>query len=166
MASNRVEQILASLRERGGRASLPRRVIIEALLDARHHLTVEELATQVQSEHPEIHLTTVYRTVEALEALGVVYHVHLGHGPAQWHLADDAHQHLVCQSCGAVMEAPDQVFEQLRTKLGGEFGFVPDPRHFALVGWCAECRAATTAPESGSVSGSGPGSGPGSVDGR
>jgi len=142
VASERVEQILASLRQHGGRASTPRRVIIEALLDAPHHLTVEELATHVQGEHPEIHLTTVYRTVEALEALGIVYHVHLGHGPAQWHLADDAHQHLVCQSCGAVVEAPDEVFEQLRDQLSGQFGFLPDARHFALVGWCALCRGA------------------------
>ena len=141
VASERVEQILVSLRQHGGRASTPRRVIIEALLDAHHHLTVEELAADVQTEHPEIHLTTVYRTVEALEALGVVYHVHLGHGPAQWHLADDAHQHLVCQSCGAVMEAPDEVFEQLQQRLSGDFGFLPDARHFALVGWCAGCRS-------------------------
>jgi Fur family transcriptional regulator, ferric uptake regulator len=146
VASERVEQILASLRHHGGRASTPRRVIIEAMLGAEHHLTVEELAADVQTDHPEIHLTTVYRTVEALEALGIVYHVHLGHGPAQWHLADDAHQHLVCQSCGAVLEAPDEVFEQLRDQLSGRFGFVPDARHFALVGWCAGCRAQITAP--------------------
>jgi Fe2+ or Zn2+ uptake regulation protein len=144
VAPERVEQILASLRRDGGRASTPRRVIIEALLDAEHHLTVEELAAEVQADHPEIHLTTVYRTVEALEALGVVYHVHLGHGPAQWHLADDAHQHLVCQSCGAVMEAPDELFEQLQDRLSEAFGFLPDARHFALVGWCAGCRAHLT----------------------
>ena len=141
VASDRVEQILASLRKNGGRASTPRRVIIETLLDARHHLTVEELTTDVQAGHPEIHLTTVYRTVEALEALGIVYHVHLGHGPAQWHLADDAHQHLVCQSCGRVVEAPDGAFAELRDRLEGDFGFLPDARHFAVVGWCAECRS-------------------------
>jgi Fur family ferric uptake transcriptional regulator len=146
VAPERVEQILTSLRRQGGRASTPRRVIIEALLDAQHHLTVEELAAEVQLDHPEIHLTTVYRTVEALEALGVVYHVHLGHGPAQWHLADDAHQHLVCQSCGAVLEAPDEVFEQLRDRLSESFGFEPDARHFALVGWCADCRAHLAGP--------------------
>lgn len=141
MASDRVEQILATLRGGGGRASTPRRVIIEALLDAEHHLTVEELANAVQERHPEIHLTTVYRTVEALESLGVVYHVHLGHGPAQWHLSDDTHQHLVCQGCGTVLEAPDEVFAQLQERVQGEFGFVPDARHFALVGWCAACHA-------------------------
>jgi Fe2+ or Zn2+ uptake regulation protein len=145
VVSNRVEQILASLRQHGGRASMPRRVIIEALLDSHHHLTVEELATRVQADHPEIHLTTVYRTVEALEGLGVVYHVHLGHGPAQWHLADDAHQHLVCQSCGSVMEAPDQLMAQLEERLDGEFGFLPDGRHFALVGWCSACRSSAPA---------------------
>lgn len=148
VAPERVEEILASLRREGGRASTPRRVIIEALLDAEHHLTVEELAAEVQADHPEIHLTTVYRTVEALEALGVVYHVHLGHGPAQWHLADDAHQHLVCQSCGAVLEAPDELFEQLRDRLSESFGFLPDARHFALVGWCSGCQAQLTGPGS------------------
>ncbi|MGH9076607.1 MAG: Fur family transcriptional regulator [Acidimicrobiales bacterium] len=138
MADRRAEQILESIRQRGGRASAPRRVIIEALLAAGRHVTVEDLAAGIQLRHPEIHLTTVYRTIEALEELGVVYHVHMGHGPAQWHLADQSHLHLVCQSCGAVVEAPPGTFAGMSEGMGA-LGFTPDPRHFALVGWCSGC---------------------------
>ncbi|HWG74983.1 MAG TPA: transcriptional repressor [Acidimicrobiales bacterium] len=142
MNEGRADVILASIREHGGRASTARRLIIEALLASGRHITVEDLAGAVQAEHPDIHLTTVYRTVEALQALGVVYHVHMGHGPAQWHLADQSHLHLVCQACGSVVEAPPTVLTGMATGLA-ELGFVPDPRHFALVGWCATCRDRT-----------------------
>lgn len=140
MPSERAERFLESLRTHGGRVSAPRRIIIEALLDAGHHVTAEDLATTVQEENPEIHLTTVYRTLDALEGLGLIYHVHLGHGPAQWHLADNSHLHLLCQGCGAVSEAPDDFIAKLAAGLGTTFQFTPDPRHFSLVGWCAQCR--------------------------
>lgn len=139
MSDDRAEAILTSIRERGGRASTARRAIIEALLEAGRHVTADDLAASVHAAYPDIHLTTVYRTVEALEELGIVYHVHMGHGPAQWHLADERHLHLVCQSCGAVSEAPPGLLEGVRRQLG-DLGFVPDGRHFALVGWCAACR--------------------------
>lgn len=137
--SERAELILASIRQHGGRASTARRAIIEVLLAFGRHVTVEDLASAVQVEYPDIHLTTVYRTVEALEELGVVYHVHLGHGPAQWHLADQSHLHLVCQACGSVAEAPLGVLAEMAGVIE-EMGFTPDARHFALVGWCAGCK--------------------------
>lgn len=138
--SERAQRFLESLRTHGGRVSAPRRIIVEALLASEHHVTAEDLAATVQAENPEIHLTTVYRTLDALEGLGLVYHVHLGHGPAQWHLADDSHLHLLCQGCGKVSEAPDDFISRLVTGFEGTFDFTPDPRHFSLVGWCTNCR--------------------------
>jgi Fur family transcriptional regulator, ferric uptake regulator len=136
-----MDRVLDAIRARGGRVSAARRAIVATLLDQdhHHHLTVDDLATAVHARHPDIHVTTVYRTVEALQDLGILYHVHMGHGPAQWHLRDDDHQHLVCQACGRVIEAPPGLYDGIAGQLTAT-GFVPDPRHFALVGWCAACR--------------------------
>lgn len=135
----RRDAILARVRERPGRLTTARRAIVDALVGAPGHVTAEELAATVQKIHPDVHLTTVYRFLDALEELGVVDHVHLGHGRAVYHLADETHHHLVCETCGMVVEVPEQLFDELgRTLLAG-YGFTVRARHFAVVGQCRRC---------------------------
>jgi Fur family ferric uptake transcriptional regulator len=133
------EPILALLRARGGRVTTSRRAILETFLGVGGHVTVEALTARVQAAQPDVHESTVYRFLDELERLGVVDHVHLGHGPAVYHLASDAHHHLVCDGCGAVEEVPDEVFADLRERLQAEFGFALQPRHFAVTGLCPAC---------------------------
>ncbi len=136
----RVTEVMDLLRARGGRASGARRVILEALVSGPAHRTAEELAEQIHADHPSVHQATVYRNLERFEELGVVYHSHLGHGPAQWHLDQNPHVHLTCESCGAVTQAEQAAFGAVRTDLRDRYGFEVDMRHFALTGTCAPCR--------------------------
>jgi Fe2+ or Zn2+ uptake regulation protein len=120
-----------------------RRAVLGALLAHEGHATAEDLAEAVQADHPEVHLSTVYRTLDAFEQLGLVAHVHLGHGRATYHLADDLHHHAVCDRCGAVLQLPLEMFEDVAARLRAEHGFVAEPHHFAVVGRCRECAATT-----------------------
>jgi Fur family ferric uptake transcriptional regulator len=90
-----VDDVLALERSPGGRATTSRRLLLQTLFDTRTHRSVEELAQVVQREAPEVALSTIYRNLEELERLGVIVHAHLGHGPTTYHLAIDAHGHLV-----------------------------------------------------------------------
>src|SRR5580658_4626749 len=99
-----VDDLVDRLRAHGLRATTPRRIIVETLLDQSDHVTADDLTVLVQRRAPHVNKATVYRTLEALEALGEVYRMPLDQGPAQWHLADHAHQHLVCSECGDVQE--------------------------------------------------------------
>lgn len=139
LARETAEPILALLRARGGRVTTSRRAILETFLGVGGHVTAEALTARVQAGQPDVHESTVYRFLDDLERLGVVDHVHLGHGPAVYHLAADAHHHLVCDECGAVEEVPDEVFAELRGRLRAEFGFALQPRHFAVTGHCRSC---------------------------
>jgi Fe2+ or Zn2+ uptake regulation protein len=139
VTDTRLERILGLLRAEGGRVTSARRALVEALLAADAHVTAEDLAVRVQAVHPEVHRSTVYRTLDALEGLGVVVHSHLGHGGGVYHLADERHQHLVCEQCGAVVEVPDDVFAPLARTVRRRYRFTIEPGHFALVGRCAEC---------------------------
>ena len=136
----RLEEILRLLRERGGRLTIARRAIISALLDAAGHVTADDLTAAVQRAHPDVHLTTIYRCLDTLEELGVVDHVHLGHGRAVYHLTTDTHQHLVCEQCQAVVEVPDELFADLGRRLEAKYGFAIRPNHFAVLGRCARCQ--------------------------
>lgn len=133
------EPILALLRARGGRVTTSRRAILETFLGIGGHVTAEVLTARVQDSQPDVHESTVYRFLDELERLGVVDHVHLGHGPAVYHLASDAHHHLVCDRCGAVEEVPEALFADLRARLSDDYGFSLEPRHFAVTGRCKAC---------------------------
>ncbi|MGH9042626.1 MAG: Fur family transcriptional regulator [Acidimicrobiia bacterium] len=137
----RVEEILARFSADGGRRTASRQAIVETVVGAKGHLTAEQIADQVQARFPSVNLSTVYRTLETLEELGVVDHVHLGHGRAVYHLADQTHQHLFCETCERVEELPITKLRPLFAMLEREFGFELDRRHFAIVGRCRSCRA-------------------------
>ena len=133
------EPILGLLRAQGGRVTTSRRAILETFLGMGGHVTAEALTTGVQAVQPDVHESTVYRFLDDLERLGVVDHVHLGHGPAVYHLSSDPHHHLVCEGCGTVVEVPEATFTELRTRLQVDFGFALQPRHFAVTGRCRTC---------------------------
>lgn len=137
-----VDGILAKLRASGGRITATRRTTIEVLVTSgdHRHLIAEDIASEVRARLPDVAESTIYRTLSALEDLGVITHVHMGHGPSTFHLVDDAHQHLVCQRCGTVVEADANHFRALRATLRDRTGFDADFRHFAITGTCAACR--------------------------
>jgi Fe2+ or Zn2+ uptake regulation protein len=97
----------------------------------------------VRAHDPDVHLSTVYRTLDALEHLGVVTHVHLGHGRAIYHLTDELHHHAACERCGAVLELPDTILDDVQATLERSYGFELDAHHFAFVGRCRTCATHT-----------------------
>ncbi|HEY9557070.1 MAG TPA: Fur family transcriptional regulator [Acidimicrobiales bacterium] len=136
-----LERILSALRDDGGRVTTGRRAVVRALLTADdHHVTAEDIAATVQRDHPDVHLSTVYRTLEALESRGIVGRVNLGTGSAVHHLMDHAHHHLVCDVCGSVTEVDDDAFTELRAEMERRYGFAMSPQHLAVAGRCADCR--------------------------
>lgn len=135
-----LDDLLERVRGGGGRVTRARRAVLEAFLEGGdHHLTAEEVAARVRARHPEVHLSTVYRSLDVFEAAGVVVHVHLGHGPSVYHLTADLHHHAVCDRCGAVVELPLAVLDDLAARLRAEHGFEVTGHHFAIVGRCRAC---------------------------
>jgi Fur family ferric uptake transcriptional regulator len=136
-----LDDILDRLRANGGRITSARRALVTALLAYDGHPTAEGLAAAVQARQPDVHQTTIYRILDDLERLGVVEHTHLGHGPAVYHLSESAHPHVVCESCGVVIEVDRRAFDALARQLRSKHDFVLHPGHFAVTGRCRECAA-------------------------
>jgi Fur family transcriptional regulator, ferric uptake regulator len=142
----RVTDWHALLRERGYRLTPQRQLVLEAVT-ALGHATPDEVHAEVQRTSTAVNLSTVYRTLELLEQLGLVTHTHLGHGAPIYHAAaEQQHLHLVCRVCGRVTEAQPAIADPLVEKLRSEQGFEIDVAHFAIFGRCADCLE-KTAPE-------------------
>src|SRR5579875_3289182 len=122
--SGGVPDLADRLRSRGLRMTPQREQVLEAVRSLQH-ATPEQVAEAV----PDVDLTTVYRTLDLLEELGLVRHTHLGHGAPSYRPAEDDHIHVVCHHCGSVIDAPPDLVDALAARLDDERGFVLDRAH-------------------------------------
>jgi Fe2+ or Zn2+ uptake regulation protein len=135
-----VDDLLERVRDAGGRVTTARRVVLEVLIDAGDdHLSADEVAARVHGSTPQVHLSTVYRTLESLEEMGILRQARLAGGPVSYHLAADEHHHAVCSQCGAVISLPASALAPVVRRLEREHGFVAEPRHLTIPGRCADC---------------------------
>ena len=137
-----LDAALAAVREQGMRVSSARRLVLAALSRAGRPLTAEEISLGVAGL-PDADVTSVYRNLEALERIGVVRHMHLGHGPGKYALAGDrGHEYLVCEACGETRTVDAAELDAVRDEVRERFGFEARFSHFPLCGLCAACAAA------------------------
>ena len=128
-----------ALRSRGLRMTPQRRLVLDAVV-ALGHGTPEQVAERVQEAVPSLSLSTVYRTLDLLEEMGVVSHTHLGHKAPTYHATGHAdHIHLVCRRCGGVEEADVDGAAALADEVRRRYGFRTDVTHLSLDGVCAAC---------------------------
>ena len=86
----------------------------------------------------------MYRNVETLERVGLVRHVHFGHGPGLYELARSASEYLVCESCYAALAVEPAELDDVRALLRARFGYEARFGHFPIVGRCAQCAGSTS----------------------
>lgn len=140
MSDPSVEDILAALRQSGGRITSTRRATVETLLaNTDRHISAEEIVAEVRRRHSDVAESTIYRTLSTLEELGVITHMHLDHGPATFHLAGQEHRHLVCRKCHGIIDTPAEMYTDLAGDIERRYGFRVDSGHFALSGLCRAC---------------------------
>jgi Fur family transcriptional regulator, ferric uptake regulator len=129
------------LRDHGFRITPQRQLVLEAV-DHLRHATPEEILIEVQRTASGVNLSTVYRTLEVLEDVGLVTHAHIGHGAPTYHSVDeDVHIHLVCDRCREVQSIPANIAAGFVRKLHSEFSFETDIAHVSIHGKCGNCRS-------------------------
>jgi len=140
IAARDVDEAIAAVRERGLRVSSARRLLLEALFAADGPQTAEELAAGAGGGLTSTDPASVYRNLERLEAIGLVRHVHLGHGPGLYALAGSlADGYVVCDACDKRMPASSDQLERVREAVREEFGYESAFSHFPIVGLCPAC---------------------------
>lgn len=129
------------LRSRGYRLTPQRELVLEAV-GTLGHATPEDAFAWVRERSAGVNISTVYRTLELLEQLGLVKHTHLSHGAPTYHAAAaPEHVHLVCRQCEKVIEIRPAVVAPFVETLQHEVGFVADVGHLTVSGRCAGCSA-------------------------
>jgi Fur family ferric uptake transcriptional regulator len=130
-----------TLQEKGHRLTPQRMLVIEALHNADKHISAEEIYEQLHSRYPYANISTVYRTLELLKKLDLVTETDFGEGRVRYHVAEKGHHHhLICRSCGKVVDLEELVLHPLQDTLLQKYGFDADLRHLAISGMCSRCR--------------------------
>jgi len=132
-----VDEAVDVLREGGGRATTARRAILDVLFASADPLSTEQIA---QRAVPAQDVPSTYRNLEHLEVVGLVRHVHFGHGPGLYQLISDVEQeYALCESCGAVRSISSSDLDQAKTAIEAATGYRARFTHFPLVGLCPDC---------------------------
>ena len=134
------EEALDALRRRGHRMTAQRRAIVGEIMRTKGHIAPQLLVRRVKKRLPGVHESTVYRTLELLEELGILSHAHLESGAEYHHRAEHNHVHLVCSRCGRNGFLDVDETEPLQRLIERRSGWVPDFTHFAIAGLCETCR--------------------------
>lgn len=131
-----VDDVLAALRRAGHRVTMPARMVLDSLFAAAEPLAAEQIA-------PGLEPASVYRNLERLQQLGVVTHVHVGHGPGRYVLARGGpREYLVCERCGRITSVEPAQLDEVRARVREAFGHEARFTHFPIHGLCADCAAA------------------------
>jgi len=128
-----------TLRERGYRLT-PQRELILGAVHELDHATPDEVLAHVRERASSVNISTVYRTLEVLEELGLVRHAHLSDRAPTYHsVGGHEHFHLVCRNCQRVISVDVDVASSFVARLAEDHGFVPDLGHLTVFGRCEEC---------------------------
>lgn len=128
-------QALSRIREHGGRVTRAKRSIAALLFESNGPLTADDIAEQTSEEQ-----SVVYRTLGQFEVLGIVEHVHAGHGPALYRRRGLSTVPVTCTGCGATVELAVADTADFTRRVAQRTGIDVDLVHFPLTGRCAKCR--------------------------
>ena len=101
--------------------------------------TAEVVFDEVSCRMPGVSLPTVYATLELLEGIGLIHRVASERGAVIYDPRTDAHHHLVCRRCGAIVDVDAPVEAAALLSAARSAGFAPDHAQVVVRGLCADC---------------------------
>ena len=136
-----------ALREKGIRLTRQRRVILEVMDNAEQHLDVDQILARAQKIDSDVHLVTVYRTIDLLKKEGLIDELDLLHLRGDRHYYETHgprdHIHVACLRCGKVREFESRLYEQLKEQIARDFEMQVTVSRTEVGGICNDCLAAS-----------------------
>jgi Fur family transcriptional regulator, ferric uptake regulator len=129
----------------GIRLTAQRRVLIQAIQEAKNHLDAASLLAQARRRDPKINRATVYRTIELLKRRGMIDELDLMHLNGEKHYYEvktqKDHLHLACFHCGEIEEFVSPTFERLKRQIAATNRFEIQVIRLEAGGLCSVCAA-------------------------
>ncbi|HIE26937.1 TPA: transcriptional repressor [Candidatus Poribacteria bacterium] len=133
------DELITAFKAKGYRITKQRLIILNALRNTATHPTAEEIYNMVKPQIPNISLGTVYRTLGALEELGLLQKLVYGGSFSRYDGNVNAHYHAVCLDCGKVLDVDEPVLSNLEERFSSETGFTIVGHKLEFHGYCKDC---------------------------
>ncbi|MEN8687397.1 MAG: transcriptional repressor [Desulfuromonadales bacterium] len=128
--------------DKGLKSTRQREVILDEFLRVGSHISTEELYLRLRRKTPQIGYATVHRTLKLFAECGIAEQRHFGDGQARYEASDldEHHDHLICVTCGKIVEFEDPRIERLQEEVARQHGFSIERHRLELYGCCESCR--------------------------
>ena len=118
------DKLKAALKQSGYKITRQRLAVLRAIALSNDLLTPSALHERVRKEQPDIGLVTIYRTLDILAGLGLICKIHTEANSRSYISGvSEHHGHLICSSCGKVVDFKDHKLDELEKRLSIETGF-------------------------------------------
>lgn len=140
------ETFLTNLKDKiskmGFKNTIQKDYILKTLFHTDEHLTVEEITTIVKNKYNiDVGIATVYRTMSFFEEIGIVESLDVGDSTKRYELCNTIHHdHMVCTSCGKIIEFSDERIELKQIKIAEKNGFSLRDHVMTIYGLCENCQ--------------------------
>ena len=131
------------LSSRGLKTTRQRDLIVDVFFGTEGHLRVDELLVRVRAIDPKVSQATVYRTMRLLKESGLAQERRFGDGQARYEPSaedEEHHDHLICLTCGRIIEFVDTRIESLQDEVAAVHGYTVERHKMELYGRCRDCR--------------------------
>jgi|ERR1051325_2603547 Fur family ferric uptake transcriptional regulator len=137
------------LQQQGLKLTSERTALIREIFSIHYHFEADELLFKMKQKSVKISRATVYRTLELLVKSGLVRRVHLGEDHYHYeHVSGDSHHdHLICTTCGGVIEFHDEEIERRQREICEKKKFTPTFHNLQILGVCDSCRRKGETPD-------------------
>ena len=137
-----VQRFQDFLQGQGQKLTAERTALVREIFSTHYHFEADELLFKMKEKNVKISRATVYRTLELLVKSGLVRRVHLGEDHYHYeHVSGNSHHdHLVCTTCGGVIEFHDEELERLQMAICAKKKFTPTFHNLQILGVCDSCR--------------------------
>jgi Fur family transcriptional regulator, ferric uptake regulator len=134
------EKLEQKLQSSGARLTRPRKAILNVIASTEQPLTAMNIFEQARRKAPNLGLVTVYRTIDALESLGLIDRIHGSEDCQTIFRAASGHRHLLsCTDCGRSVYFDGVLAEKEFDRIGREHGFKVTGHLLQLFGLCDAC---------------------------
>lgn len=138
---DRLEKIIARLRERNCRITPQRVAILKVFLSSADHPGVEQVYEQVHVNFPTTSLATVYKTVHLLKEIGEILEIGCADGGNRYDGKKPyPHPHLICVRCKSIQDPDVRLLAQLQDEVAAMSGYRIVSHQIDFFGICPACQ--------------------------
>jgi len=140
---NIINDLKAIIKQKGMKYTEQRAIILQILVNLDDHLNAEEIHSIIQKEYPEqnIGIATIYRTLNFLEEVNLISSISFGSDGKKYEgNQKEHHDHLICTSCGKIVEFLDDDIEKKQEDIASKNGFTITDHSMQIYGLCKDCQ--------------------------